>query len=68
MSTNGKSRPVTIVTSYLMYVHKMGLADAFAFIKLKRSGSLPNANFMQQLNQLQEIINVGEFKKGPAVS
>jgi protein-tyrosine phosphatase len=46
MSTNGNSRPVTIVLSYLMYVNKMSLADANAFVKLKRKSALPNANFM----------------------
>ena len=46
MSTNGKSRPVSIVISYLMYMHKMSLANSLSFVKLKRSCGLPNANFM----------------------
>ena len=46
MSTNGKSRPVSIVISYLMYMHKMSLANSLSFVKLKRSCALPNANFM----------------------
>jgi hypothetical protein len=68
MSTNGKSRPVTIVISYLMYVNKMSLADAYAFVKLKRSSSLPNANFMSQLSQFEEVIKVGNAKKEVPVS
>ena len=55
MSTNGKSRPVTVVISYLIYVNKMSLADAYAFVKLKRSSALPNANFMSQLGQFEKI-------------
>ena len=53
MSTNGKSRPVTIVISYLMYVNKMNLANALSFVKLKRKNALPNANFMAQLTKLE---------------
>jgi hypothetical protein len=68
MSTNGNSRPVTIVLSYLMYVNKMSLADAYAFIKLKRKSALPNANFMAQLAKFEEIINVGGARKEMPVS
>ena len=46
MSTNGRSRPVVIVISYLMSIHKMSLANSLSFVKLKRSSALPNANFM----------------------
>jgi len=56
MSTNGRSRPVTVVTCYLMYVNKMSYQDALAFIQLKRRNALPNANFVSQLGQFQTII------------
>lgn len=46
MSTNGRSRPVSIVISYLMYMQKMSLANSLAFVKLKRSCAVPNANFL----------------------
>jgi protein-tyrosine phosphatase len=46
MSTNGRSRPVTVVACYLMYVNKMSVQDALAFIKLKRKAANPNANFI----------------------
>jgi hypothetical protein len=67
-STNGQSRPATLVIAYLMYTNKMSLANALAFVKLKRKSALPNTNFMRQLDEFEKVMQVGKYSKAPVVS
>jgi len=47
---NSVSRSVTLVLYYLMYFHKMTLANAFNYIKSKRTQyTKPNNGFIKQL-------------------
>jgi len=52
----GISRSATIVISYVMTMEKMGMEDAFAFVRGKRSIICPNSGFREQLVKFEEII------------
>jgi protein-tyrosine phosphatase len=45
----GVSRSATIVLSYLMRYHSMGLHDAIKYLRSKRRCICPNPGFMEQL-------------------
>jgi len=58
----GRSRSVTIMTSYLMFKLKMNREEALEFIKKKHTLAFPNAGFLAQL-KLFEICLEKYFKE-----
>ena len=50
----GKSRSPSIVIGYLIAKKKMSFNEAFSLVKLKRSIIDPNANFIKNLQYLEE--------------
>ena len=58
----GISRSPTIAVAYLMKNYPMAMADAYKFVKTKRSIISPNLNFMGQLWEFEQVLN--ETKNG----
>lgn len=58
----GVSRSSTIVIGYLMLVNKMSYESAREFVGKKRNVIEPNENFVQQLQQFGDILNVCNYK------
>merc|ERR1711902_49462 len=53
----GISRSPTIAVAYLMKHYPMAMADAYKFVKTKRSIISPNLNFMGQLWEFEQVLN-----------
>merc|ERR1712012_604025 len=53
----GISRSPTIAVAYLMKHSPMAMADAYKFVKTKRSIISPNLNFMGQLWEFEQVLN-----------
>lgn len=49
----GVSRSASVVIGYLMLINGMTFADAYGFVKLKRSCCRPNDGFLKQLQQIK---------------
>ncbi len=56
----GISRSVTLVIAYLMWKYKIGVDEAIAFVKSKRSVIRPNDGFRKQLEIYSRSINPSE--------
>ncbi|RXG55751.1 Dual specificity protein phosphatase 7, partial [Armadillidium vulgare] len=54
----GISRSVTITVAYLMYKKKLTLEDAYEYVRLKKANIAPNFNFMGQLQDFQQQLNL----------
>merc|ERR1712024_412587 len=52
----GISRSPTIAVAYLMKHYPMAMADAYKFVKTKRSIISPNLNFMGQLWEFEQVL------------
>lgn len=58
----GISRSVTITVAYLMYKEKLTLEDAYDYVRLKKANIAPNFNFMGQLQDFQQQLNLTPSK------
>ncbi len=58
----GVSRSSTIVIGYIMLVNKMSYESAREFVGQKRNVIEPNENFVKQLKQFGDILNVCNYK------
>ena len=56
----GVSRSTTLVIAYLMKFERLGVDDAFNFVKKKRISIKPNAGFMKQLYEYEKILRENE--------
>ena len=56
----GISRSPTIAVAYLMKQYLMGMADAYKFVKTRRSIISPNLNFMGQLWEFEQVLRSSE--------
>ena len=59
-SNKGECRGPAFACAYLMYVKRMTLPNAIAFVKLKRRQANPNASYMRQLESLENTLKVGK--------
>jgi len=59
----GISRSPTIAVAYLMKHYPMAMADAYKFVKTKRSIISPNLNFMGQLWEFEQVLKNNEITK-----
>ena len=59
----GRSRSVTIVTSYIMYEKKLSCDQALEFVKKKHPFSFPNPGFIKQLRAFE--ICLDKYFNGP---
>ncbi|XP_019154801.1 PREDICTED: dual specificity protein phosphatase 1-like isoform X2 [Ipomoea nil] len=65
----GRSRSVTVVVSYLMKKHGMGMSEALELVKSKRPLACPNAGFMLVLQNYEKIlIELGRNMRGRSYS
>ena len=58
----GVSRSSTIVIGYIMLINKMSYESAREFVGQKRNVIEPNENFVKQLKQFGDILNVCNYK------
>lgn len=58
----GISRSVTITVAYLMYKEKLTLEDAYEYVRVKKANIAPNFNFMGQLQDFQQQLNLSPHK------
>ena len=56
----GVSRSVSIIISYLMFLHKWSYDEAFDFVQLKRPIANPNIGFYLQLKTFHKRITLNE--------
>ena len=54
----GISRSVTITVAYLMYKEKLNLEEAYEYVRVKKANIAPNFNFMGQLQDFQQQLNL----------
>ncbi|XP_064486916.1 dual specificity protein phosphatase 7-like isoform X4 [Ornithodoros turicata] len=54
----GVSRSVTVTLAYLMQKHKMPLNDAYDFVKKRKANIAPNFNFLGQLLDFENLLNL----------
>ena len=52
----GVSRSTTFVMAYLIRYHKLGVDEAFEFVKKKRISIKPNAGFIRQLYEYEKMV------------
>ena len=64
----GISRSVTITVAYLMYKEKLSLEDAYEYVRVKKANIAPNFNFMGQLQDFQQQLNLTPNNKCQCVS
>nr|XP_045601331.1 dual specificity protein phosphatase 7-like [Procambarus clarkii] len=58
----GISRSVTITVAYLMYKEKLNLEEAYEYVRVKKANIAPNFNFMGQLQDFQQQLNLSPHK------
>lgn len=58
----GISRSVTITVAYLMFKEKLTLEDAYEYVRVKKANIAPNFNFMGQLQDFQQQLNLSPHK------
>ncbi|XP_066969459.1 dual specificity protein phosphatase 7-like [Macrobrachium rosenbergii] len=58
----GISRSVTITVAYLMYKKKLNLEEAYEYVRVKKANIAPNFNFMGQLQDFQQQLNLSPHK------
>lgn len=59
----GRSRSVTIVLAYLVYMNGWSVAEAMKYVATRRPCAEPNIGFMEELRKLQESLGVEERTK-----
>lgn len=56
----GRSRSVTIVLAYLIYVNGWSVAEAMKYVAARRPCAEPNIGFMEELRKLQESLTTDD--------
>lgn len=59
----GRSRSVTIVLAYLIYMNGWSVAEAMKYVATRRPCAEPNIGFMEELRKLQESLTTEERTK-----
>jgi protein-tyrosine phosphatase len=66
--TDGVSRSAAIVIAFLMYAKRKSYAEAYSFVKLKRSAIKPNYGLVKQLLLFEKTLNLKQDLGSPRKS